>query len=167
VRQLTDEEIDFARKYFGGNLDNSHQHLRVGRIFGLRAISPGFNRMWFPLSSFKGEDQANSLKIDEPYHAGEFAHELLHVLQAQQGHNVLLHGAFLQARHATGRRNVYSYDKHVHDPADFLSLYQRANMEQQGQMVQDYVFAMEMEAIGKQGPHDLAKYNSLAEMLRS
>lgn len=34
-------------------------------------------------------------------------------------------------------------------------------------MVQDYVFAMEMEAIGKQGPHDLAKYNSLAEMLRS
>ena len=117
MRQLTDEEIDFARKYFGGNLDNSLQHLRVGRIFGLRAISPGFNRMWFPLSSFKGEDQANSLKIDEPYHAGEFAHELLH-------------GAFLQARHATGRRNVYSYDKHVHDPADFLSLYQRANMEQ-------------------------------------
>ena len=95
-------------------------------------------RIFMPRAFFVHGDPAQSLRLSHPYVAGVFAHELLHQWQRLQGQKVTRQAAWLQFKAMCTRRDPYAYDG-CDDAARMLERFLSAQVEQQGQMWQDYV----------------------------
>jgi hypothetical protein len=139
VRPLTESERAFLRHYFGASLDL--ERIRVGRSLGSRSWSPYGGRISLVAPLFEGRDPARPVLLESPYAAAVFAHEAMHVWQRQHGRAVTREGAVLQAGYALGLHNPYAYDHSLSDPRDLLSVFVLGNIEQQGKIFEDYVYA--------------------------
>lgn len=139
MRPLTEGERAFLRHYFGASL--ALDRIRVGRSLGRRSWSPFGARISLVTPLFEGGDPARSVKLESPYAAAVFAHEALHVWQRQHGRAVTREGAVLQAGYVLGVRDPYAYDHSLRDPRDLLAVFVLGNIEQQGKIFEDYVYA--------------------------
>jgi hypothetical protein len=131
VHTLTANEASFLKRYFGDSLDTDA--IDIGSSLGQRAWSPYGNRISLNENSFVGMCSDNEVDLSNPSAASVFAHEATHVWQRQNGGWVTSRGALLQAEYSLGLGNPYAYSS----PSDFFG----GNIEQQGQIVQDFVFA--------------------------
>jgi hypothetical protein len=134
MRRVTAREREFLREYFAGSLDVDR--IWIGSSLGKRSWSPFGARISLTRDLFAGAEVA----LNEPRAASIFAHEALHVWQRQHGRAVTREGAWLQAGYALGR-DPYAYDTRVVDAGDLLAMFVLGNIERQGRMMQDYVFA--------------------------
>jgi hypothetical protein len=100
----------------------------------------------------------DGVDLDDPRAASVFAHELLHVWQRQHGRRVTFEGACLQVPYMLGGKSPYRY-AFTRDADAMLSTFLCGNIEQQGQMFQDYVFR---DRTGK----STAPYASIAAYVR-
>lgn len=83
---------------------------------------------------------------------GLFIHEMMHVWQHQQGVNVIARGIYTQAKQQiTG--NQYNYR------LDGKKLLKDYNIEQQGDIVRDYFFAVEENELKRAGQIEAALGN--------
>ncbi|WP_240939547.1 hypothetical protein [Diaphorobacter sp. HDW4A] len=140
-RPFTEAERAFVRRFFAHSLDALQPRLRLHlRRLGdtRRALSMNGGRIFMPRACFVNGDARQSLKLPHPYVAGLFAHELLHQWQRLQGMAVTRQAAWLQVQTMCLRRDPYAYEG-CDDPARMLAQFQSAQVEQQGQMWQDYV----------------------------
>jgi RHS repeat-associated protein len=141
LRPLTDAETQFIEKFFGSCLDPKTLNLHV-RKFGdtQRALSlwPGFTSL--PSSTFVGGSGANSINLGDPYAASVFGHEALHQAQRASGINVTGDALGLQAQYSLHISDPYQYNAST-DPVQMLNTFLNGNVEQQGQIFQDYLYA--------------------------
>ncbi|HEX2675741.1 MAG TPA: hypothetical protein VHM19_03860, partial [Polyangiales bacterium] len=85
-------------------------------------------------------DPRAPLRLRDPRVAATLAHEALHVWQRTRGVWVTARGAVLQTGYALRLGNPYRYEP-SEDPAELLERFVRGNVEQQGQIFEDYVRA--------------------------
>lgn len=140
-RHFTDAERTFVRRFFGHTLDTLQPRLRlyVRRLGDRhRALSLNGGRIFMPRACFEHGRPELPLKLSHPYVAGVFAHELLHQWQRLQGMAVTRQAAWLQMKAVCLRRDPYAYGA-CDDATQMLERFQGAQVEQQGQMWQDYV----------------------------
>ncbi len=140
-RPLAATERDFVRRFFGHSLDAQIHRMRLYlRRVGdtRRALSMNGGRISMPRNCFVNGDPFEPLHLQHPQIAGLFAHELLHAWQRLQGMKVTRQAAWLQVKATCLRRDPYAYDT-CDDAARMLQLFLAAQVEQQGQMWQDYV----------------------------
>ena len=140
-RRLMPVETGFVQRLFGTALDEllPGMRLHVRRLGDTRrALSMNGGRIYMPRACFVNGDPAQSLKLAHPYVAGVFAHELLHQWQRLQGMAVTRQAAWLQVKAVCLRRDPYAYEG-CDDAARMLAQFVAAQVEQQGQMWQDYV----------------------------
>jgi hypothetical protein len=137
-RRLLQTEVDFLTRYFGDTLDAESMRLAATR--GRRAYSIRGNHVRLPRHCFVNNDTTAPVHLRDPRAAATLAHEATHVWQRQRGVWVTLKGAFLQLGDQCGR-DPYAYNREEADPGRMLSLFLHGNIERQGQMVQDLVFA--------------------------
>lgn len=134
MRRVTARERDFLRRFFAASLDVDR--IWMGTSLGKRSWSPFAGRISLTRDLLRGDEVA----LEDPRAASIFAHEALHVWQRQHGRAVTREGAWLQAGYALGR-DPYAYDTRVRDASDLLAMFVLGNIERQGRMMQDYVFA--------------------------
>ena len=140
-RPFTEAERAFVHRFFAHSLDAllPRMRLHVRRLGDTRrALSMNGGRIYMPRACFVNGDPAQSLKLVHPYVAGVFAHELLHQWQRLQGMAVTRQAAWLQVKAVCLRRDPYAYEG-CDDAARMLAQFVAAQVEQQGQMWQDYV----------------------------
>lgn len=140
-RSLTEAERAFVHRFFAHSLDALLPRMRLHpRRLGdtRRALSMNGGRIYMPRACFVNDDPAQSLKLSHPFVAGVFAHELLHQWQRLQGLAVTRQAAWLHVKAACLRRDPYAYEG-CNDSARMLQQFVNAQVEQQGQMWQDYV----------------------------
>jgi hypothetical protein len=137
ARGLHDVERAFLAQEFGLSLDLDR--LRIaggGHPFGRLGWQPVAARIQLSDVCFEASDPARPvLEVRWPV----LAHEALHVWQRvhrQHRVGVSVDGLFLGV--ARGRA-AYVYDRSLHDPALLLQAFLRGNIEQQGQIFEDYV----------------------------
>jgi hypothetical protein len=138
ARPLSPEERGFLARHFGASL--ALDGVRIARSLGRRAWSPYGQRISLTPSCFAGGDARAQIALDDPRAASILAHEALHVWQRQHGVHVTLHGAVLQAGYVLRIRDPYRYDA-SEDPQHMLAQFVGGNIEQQGKIFEDYVFA--------------------------
>lgn len=136
MRRVTASERAFLAAFFGGSL--ATERIWIGSSLGKRSWSPLGGRISLTRELFA---QSGEVALADPHAASIFAHEALHVWQRQHGRAVTREGAWLQAGYTLGRFDPYAYDTRVVNAADLLALFVLGNIEQQGRMMQDYVFA--------------------------
>jgi hypothetical protein len=134
MRRVSARERAFLREFFARSLEI--ERIWIGSSLGKRSWSPFGARISLTRDLFAGSEVA----LDDPRAASIFAHEALHVWQRQHGRAVTREGAWLQAGYALGR-DPYAYDTRVVDASDLLAMFVLGNIERQGRMMQDYVFA--------------------------
>ncbi|HEX5660452.1 MAG TPA: hypothetical protein VFX59_24825 [Polyangiales bacterium] len=134
MRRVSARERAFLRSFFADSLDVDR--IWIGSSLGQRSWSPFGARISLTRDLFAGAEVA----LDDARAASIFAHEALHVWQRQHGRAVTREGAWLQAGYALGR-DPYAYDRAVHDAGDLLAMFVLGNIERQGRMMQDYVYA--------------------------
>ena len=142
-RPLFRAERDFVSQYFGHALDACLPHLRLYlRRVGdtRRALSLPGGRISLPRNCFVHANPQQALHLQHPQVAGLFAHELLHQWQRQQDRAVTVPAAWLQLKALCTGFDPYAY-RAQSEAAAMLALFLRANVEQQGQIWQDYVTA--------------------------
>ena len=142
-RPLLEIERQFVTQHFGVSLSRVIPSLRlyVRRVGDTRrALSMNGGRISMPKACFVGGDPRQSLQLQHPLIAGLFAHELLHQWQRLQGMAVTRQAAWLQAKAVCLRTDPYAYAACA-DPASMLKQFLAAQVEQQGQIWQDYVSA--------------------------
>ena len=140
-RPLLEIERQFVTRYFGVSLNLVIPSLRlyVRRVGDTRrALSMNGGRISMPKACFVGGNPRQSLQLQHPLIAGLFAHELLHQWQRLQGQKVTRQAAWLQFKAMCTRGDPYAYDG-CDDAARMLKRFRSAQVEQQGQMWQDYV----------------------------
>lgn len=135
-RALTIREKGFLRRYFGSSLDVGI--INVAVAIGRRAYSPYGSHIRLPARYFTGSTPAWEIELSDCGYAAAFVHEAAHVWQRQHGEFVTCKGLFLQLKGLIGI-NPYHYDTTQADPAGMLAIFQQGNIEQQGQIVQDFV----------------------------
>lgn len=151
------------RHYFGS--EQAHwlgARIRLGvRRFGdtRRALSAPGGWVSLPRSYYEGGDGQQSLRLQHPQVAGIFAHELLHVLQRRYGMRVTGPALWLQCQFLLLRKDPYCYSC-LPLPRQALRQFWCSNVEQQGQMWQDWVQA---DVAGQ----PLASHALLAHAVRS
>lgn len=139
MRRVSDSERTFLRHYFGDALDADQ--IAIGSSIGHRSWSPYAGRISLTRNLFDARDPRCEVRLDDPRAASIFAHEALHVWQRQHGRRVTWEGAGLQAGYSLRLFDPYAYDETVRCPASLLSLFVLGNIEQQGRMFEDYVYA--------------------------
>ncbi|WP_353235931.1 hypothetical protein [Diaphorobacter ruginosibacter] len=140
-RPLTESEHDFVRRFFAHSMDELRPRLRIHvRRLGdrRRALSMNGGRISMPRTCFGLGDPGRPLRLSDPWVGGVFAHELLHQWQRLQGRKVTREAAWLQLKAVCLRRDPYAYEP-CGDAARMLEQFLHAQVEQQGQMWQDYV----------------------------
>lgn len=141
-RGLLPDERAFVLTFFGLQQGSwLIANVRVGlRRLGdtRRALSFNGGRLSFPKPMYEGGDPKGGLRLEHPLVAGLFAHELLHALQRRQGVAVSRQALLLQWRWLVRRENPYLYSD-CSSATALLRQFWLANVEQQGQMWQDYV----------------------------
>lgn len=137
ARPLRHVERAFLEAEFGQSLDLDR--LRIaggGHPFGRLGWQPMAARIQLSDACFEAGDPAQAVRMDVwPV----LAHEALHVWQRIHRHHrlgVSVDGLILGV--ARGRA-AYLYDRGLTDPALLLQEFLRGNIEQQGQMFEDYV----------------------------
>ncbi|NBF06983.1 DUF2345 domain-containing protein [Pseudomonas sp. Fl5BN2] len=129
-RALTEGEIVLAQSVFADSIDYDKVRLRDENYVPWQgatyAMSPNghiyFGESWRGISDWS---------LEEPERRGFFIHEMTHVWQHQHGVNVLLVGAYQQAKQfLVGDQYLYQLE-----PGKTLKDY---NIEQQGDIVRDY-----------------------------
>lgn len=153
-RPLSKREAAFLEGYFGSSLDTSV--IDLGYSLGERSWSPYGNRISLEKDLWK-HGQVN---LSDPYAASVFAHEALHVWQRQNGRWVTTEGGFLQGLYSAGIFDPYSYTRSIRADDIMLKQFLNGNVEQQGQMFQDYVYGIETGA-------NVRKYNRIADFVRA
>lgn len=156
-RPLSAAEAAFASRYFGGSL--ALGAVRVGTSLGRRCWSPYASRISLTRTCFVERDPRNDVWLDDARVCATFAHELLHVWQRQRGVRVTLKGAWLQTQLLLRWANPYRYQS-AHEPEAMLAQFIDGNIEQQGQIFEDYVFADRTAA-------PTARFAAIAEHVRS
>lgn len=137
MRPLLEPERAFLAAEFGESLDLTR--LRVtggGHPFGRFAWQPGAGWMQFADRAFDQNDPGHPLRTQ---FWPVLAHEALHVWQRVHRHHrfgVSVDGLLLGVVRG---RAAYRYDASSSDPEDVLRTFQRGNIEQQGQIFEDYV----------------------------
>jgi hypothetical protein len=137
-RPLLPAETSFLAHYFGNAL--SFERMRIGLSIGQRCWSPYGNRMSLTRKCFESSDPQQAVNLDDPYIASTFAHEALHVWQRQHDVWVTLHGAVLQTGYVLRLSNPYAYQS-TNDPSALYTQFKSGNIEQQGKIFEDYVYA--------------------------
>lgn len=140
-RALTDAERLFVHRFFADSLGALEPRLRLGlRRIGdtHRALSMNGGRISMPRACFEQGRPTQPLRLGHPAVAGVFAHELLHQWQRLQGYRVTREAAWLQLKSACLRSDPYAYER-CSEAAPMLERFLSAQVEQQGQMWQDYV----------------------------
>ena len=140
-RALVEAERQFVQQYFGASLDGLLPRIRlyVRRIGDTRrALAMTGGRISMPRFCFEGADPRQSLRLGHPAVAGLFAHELLHQWQSLQGMAVTRQAAWLQVKALCLQQNPYAYAR-CEAPHTMLQTFICAQVEQQGQMWEDYV----------------------------
>jgi hypothetical protein len=138
MRQLFPEEQSFLSETFGAAL--ALGPIRVSCSLGRRSWSPFGARISLSRRCFLGERAEQPVNLADPWAAAVFAHEAVHVWQRQRGRAVTREGARLQTLYALGLFDPYAYDS-TQDPQRLLAEFVLGNIEQQGKIFQDYVFA--------------------------
>lgn len=136
-RKLFASELDFLARELGQSLDPQTITLAGGgHPFGRHAWQPIGSFIQMHDSCFEGGDPARPLRVDA---YPVFAHEALHIWQRKHHHcrvNVSVDGLWLGV---TQGRRAYRYDASIEDPEAMLACFLKGNIEQQGQIWQDYV----------------------------
>jgi hypothetical protein len=136
-RELLEPEREFLRREFADSLDLTT--LRIaggGQPIGRIAWQPMAALIQFADVCFEARDPSRPLR-DVAYPV--LAHEALHVWQRVHGHyalHVSVDGLWLGLSRG---RAAYVYDTSLRDPAAVLSAFLAGNIEQQGQIFEDYV----------------------------
>ncbi|MFT3927277.1 MAG: hypothetical protein QM778_32330 [Myxococcales bacterium] len=138
MRRLTGEEQAFLVRYFGGALDL--EPIRLSTSIGARSWSPYGARISLVKGLYRERTLEAGVALDDPRAASVFAHEAIHVWQRQRGRAVTRPGAWLQTLYFLGIRDPYAYVPRL-DARCLLSEFVLGNVEQQGKIFQDYVFA--------------------------
>ena len=129
-RKLTNEEIAEAKKVFGDKIDYSKVNVIDDNYFFLQgkefAMAPDGNLYW--------PGECGNLVLCGK--TGLFIHEMTHVMQYQQGVNVLLKGLLLQTARIMSF-GLYNPYKFVYDPNRSFDSY---NLEQQGEYAREIYF---------------------------
>ncbi len=144
LRPLTGPEKTFLQNHFGACLDSVLSTIDINvRTIGdtNRALSLDGGFMSFPRDYFIDGNPDNGLNLDHPRIASVFGHETLHQLQRLNGVNVTGQAMGLQIQYSLGLSDPYAY-KPPMDPADALNTFTNGNVEQQGQMFQDYLYLL-------------------------
>lgn len=136
MRRVTAPERAFLARFFARSLDVDR--IWIGSSLGKRSWSPLAGRISLSRDLF---DAHGEVRLADPHAASIFAHEALHVWQRQHGRAVTREGAWLQAGYTLGAFDPYAYDTRVVDARDLLAMFALGNIERQGRMMQDYVFA--------------------------
>jgi len=137
ARPLHDVEHAFLAREFGESLDlDSLRIAGGGHPFGRLGWQPLAARIQLSDACFESSDPTEPVRKERwPV----LAHEALHVWQRVHRHHrvgVSVDGLFLGV--ARGRA-AYVYDRELTDPALLLQEFLRGNIEQQGQIFEDYV----------------------------
>jgi hypothetical protein len=98
------------------------------------------------------------LNLSDPVVAGIVGHELLHQVQRAMGVDVTGQALGLQAQYSLHISDPYRYNWSS-DPAVMLDEFLHGNVEQQGQMFQDYL------TILLRG-HDTSPYSQIVKMVK-
>jgi hypothetical protein len=138
MRRLNAEEQLFLAHYFREALDL--EPIRLGTSIGARSWSPYGARISLVRKLYRDADPDAAVRLEDPYVASVFAHEAIHVWQRQRGRAVTRPGAWLQTLYTLGVRDPYAYPPRA-DGRCLLSEFVLGNIEQQGKIFQDYVFA--------------------------
>lgn len=141
MRRLNGEERAFLAHYFGQALDL--EPIRLGTSMGARSWSPYGCRISLVRSLYRQRDPEAGVDLDDARTASVFAHEAIHVWQRQRGRAVTRPGAWLQTRYTLGLHDPYAYVARA-DARCLLAEFVLGNIEQQGRIFQDYVFAERM-----------------------
>jgi hypothetical protein len=137
ARSLLAVERDFLAHEFGDSLDlDSLRIAGGGHPLGRIGWQPAAARIQLSDACFEAANPANPVRVALwPV----LAHEALHVWQRVHRHHrlgVSVDGLWLGV--ARGRE-AYVYDRTLTDPAQVLQAFLAGNIEQQGQMFEDYV----------------------------
>jgi len=162
LRPLTENEKTFLRSHFGSCLDSVLEKFDVNvRTFGdtRRAVSLDNGFISFPSSYFQDQDPSKELNLASPRVASVMGHESLHQLQRLNGINVTGQAALLQLTASLGISDPYSYPSSS-DPQTMLGTFRTGNIEQQGQMFEDYLFI-------RLSRGDPARYQAIAEYVKN
>jgi RHS repeat-associated protein len=132
-RALTADEVAEARTVFGEKIDYDRVRV-IGEKFlffqdAARPMAPNGNIYW-------PGDCGDLASCQGGRNVGTFIHEMTHVMQQQNGVNVLLRGFFLQAGNilSLGLYDPYSYTY------DASKSFKSHNIEQQGDIARDIYF---------------------------
>jgi hypothetical protein len=139
MRPVSSGERAFLEHYFHAGL--AIDRIRLGSSLGARSWSPYGNRISLTRDLYLDGDPRADVRLSDPLAAAVFAHEAVHVWQRQHGRAVTREGALLQAGYTLGLFDPYAYDESESDAASLLAQFALGNIEQQGRMVQDYVYA--------------------------
>lgn len=137
ARPLREVERAFLAQEFGDSLDLSRLMLAGGgHPLGRIGWQPMAARIQLADVCFEQDDPEQPVR-ERIWPV--LAHEALHVWQRVHRHHrlgVSVDGLMLGALHG---RNAYEYDRLLTDPAQVLEAFLAGNIEQQGQMFEDYV----------------------------
>jgi hypothetical protein len=139
MRRVSPSERAFLEHYFHDAL--AIERIRLGSSLGARSWSPYGNRISLTRDLYHDGDPRAEVRLEDARVAAVFAHEAVHVWQRQHGRAVTREGALLQAGYTLGLFDPYAYDERERHPASLLAQFALGNIEQQGRMVQDYVYA--------------------------
>jgi len=139
VRRVSQRERAFLDEVFHGAL--ATEPIALGTSLGRRSWSPYRGRISLTRDLFVDRDPRADVRLDDPRAASIFAHEAVHVWQRQCGRAVTRQGAVLQAGYTLGLFDPYAYDTRQRDAASLLAAFVLGNIEQQGRMVEDFVYA--------------------------
>jgi hypothetical protein len=137
MRRLRQSELDFVEREFGSSLPL--QRLRLsggGQPTGRCAWQPFGALIQMDDKFFQACDPSHPLRV---FAYPTLAHEALHVWQRIHGQcvvNVSVDGLFLGL---TRGQRAYRYDVSDRDPRVMLRRFLAGNIEQQGQMFEDYI----------------------------
>lgn len=138
MRRVSNRERAFLERYFHDAL--AIERISLGTSLGRRSWSPHGNRISLTRDLYEDGDARADVNLADPRAASVFAHEAVHVWQRQHGRAVTREGALLQAGYSLGLFDPYAYDTEERDAATLLALFALGNIEQQGRMVQDFVY---------------------------
>lgn len=138
LRPPTLGESSFIKTHFGECIDPTNLDIDIRRIGDTsRALSLDGGFMSFPPSYFPDGNADKELKLSDPNVASVLGHETLHQLQRANGINVTVDALALQVGAFFGGK-PYDYSPSP-DPNKMLNTFLSGNVEQQGQMFQDYL----------------------------
>ena len=89
----------------------------------------------------RGADPDAGVDLEDPRAASVFAHEAIHVWQRQRGRAVTRPGAWLQTLLHARHPRIPTLTWGAPDARCLLAEFVLGNIEQQGRIFQDYVFA--------------------------